>query len=599
MASLQYERVGQHDDDGKRESSNGSDDRRRTPEATNSSGTPSATTRLTPQTDSDENEEPDSDQDFGFGASDDDVDIEKTFRLKRLSKGSRRQPRGRKRGEDSEDSEGDSSDNDEEKYFRGGGPRRRGSESTTHSFMLYTPDEERAVVKRFDRRVVSLVALLYMLSFLDRSNIGNARVAGLTVDLHLTSSQYEWLLTSFYITYILFEWMTILYRLIPPHIYISICVLSWGVLASLQSVSTSFWSLILLRALLGVGEAAFGPGVPFYLSFFYKREELALRTGLFISAAPLATSFAGSLAYFITKHSGGPIAPWRLLFLIEGIPSVFVAVFAWSLIPDGPGKAKFLTRRQKKVAKLRLRKERRSGLDHGHKRVIWREIVQTLADPKCYLTALMFLSCNVAFSSLPVFLPTVIRQMGHSPSSSQALTAPPYLVAFLAVLLTAYLSDRLRDRSSFICFHALLGAAGYLLIAISGQLHWGTTWQYVGVYPAAIGFFSAITIIITWTINNQESDSKKGTGVAILNIIGQCGPLVGTHLYPDRDAPLYTKGMTVCAGFMLFVFFLSLSLRLFLRRKNRRMDLDAAADEANTTSISLRVKRDGRFRFIL
>ena len=116
--------------------------------------------------------------------------------------------------------------------------RRRESASTGHSFMLYTPDEEKAVIKRFDRRLVLFVALLYMLSFLDRSStsfsslegnldyladiksdIGNARIAGMETDLNLSSYQYEWLLRAFYISYILFEWMTLLWKVIPPHIY--------------------------------------------------------------------------------------------------------------------------------------------------------------------------------------------------------------------------------------------------------------------------------------------------------------------------------------------------------------------------------------------
>ena len=84
---------------------------------------------------------------------------------------------------------------------------------SVQSFELYTPDEEKEVVQKLDRRLVLFMALLYMLSFLDRSNIGNARIAGLAQDLRLTGSQYEWLLTAFYITYILFEWMTLMYRL--------------------------------------------------------------------------------------------------------------------------------------------------------------------------------------------------------------------------------------------------------------------------------------------------------------------------------------------------------------------------------------------------
>lgn len=183
--------------------------------------------------------------------------------------------------------------------------------------------------------------------------------------------------------------MTLLYRVIPAHAYIAICVASWGLMASLQSIATSFSSLLILRALLGISEAAFGPGVPFYLSFFYKRDELAFRTGLFISAAPLAISFASSLAWAITKASAFvPIAPWRMLFLVEGFPSIVVAVFAWYNIPDSPGTARYLSRRLRKVATIRLRKEKIvTGMEQEKRGLIWKEILETLKDPKCYLTA--------------------------------------------------------------------------------------------------------------------------------------------------------------------------------------------------------------------
>jgi phosphatidylinositol 3,5-bisphosphate 5-phosphatase len=271
-------------------------------------------------------------------------------------------------------------------------PRRKRGRAP--SFTLYTPDEERTVLRRLDRRLVLFVALLYLLSFLDRSNIGNARIAGLTEDLNLDSAQYEGLLTAFYVTYVLFEWMTLLYSVLPPHVYVALCVASWGLIASLQSVATSFGMMLLLRAALGIAEAAFGPGVPFYMSFFFRREELAFRTGLFISAAPLATSFASSLAWAITYLADrSPFAAWRLLFLIEGFPSMIVAVFAWIHLPDSPETAKFLTVRQRKVAALRLRDEREHQRTPSgpKKRLAWREIGKTLVDPKAYLTAVCIL----------------------------------------------------------------------------------------------------------------------------------------------------------------------------------------------------------------
>lgn len=154
--------------------------------------------------------------------------------------------------------------------------------------------------------------------------------------------------------------------------------------------------------------------------------------------------------------------------------------------------------------------------------------------------------------------------------TSQALSAPPYLVAFAIVLSTAQLSDRYRTRSVFIVFHSLLAASGYTIMAIAGAQHASAAWRYSGVFPATVGFFSAVTIIITWTINNQDSDSKKGTGVAMLNIIGQLGPLVGVQLYPDRDGPYYVKGMSICAAFMAAVAVLAVCQWKYLAAQNRQ-----------------------------
>ncbi|KIY03882.1 uncharacterized protein Z520_00573 [Fonsecaea multimorphosa CBS 102226] len=471
--------------------------------------------------------------------------------------------------------------------------KRRLRRTATHS-KDYTDEEEAAVVRKLDRRLVVFLGFLYLLSFLDRSNIGNARIAGLETDLALSSAQYDWLLTAFYITYIGFEWMILLYRILPAHIYIPLCVLSWGLVASLQSLATSFGQLLILRAILGITEAAFGPGVPFYMTYFYKRSELAYRVGLQISAAPLATSFAGSLAWVIVKLSqNGPIAPWRALFLVEGFPSIITAVVAWYWIPDSPSKARYLTARERKVAVMRLGAEESShGSSHSREpshasssaasslaqRLNVKEILATILDPKSYLTALMFLSVNVSFSSLPVFLPTIINSMSFSPLASQALAAPPYLFAFFFVLMVGRYSDKVPDsRSLFLMGVALLSAVSYAGMAIAGYLHeslgeaGSITIRYVGVYGAAMGLFSSVTLIITWTLNNQATATGKGTGLTILNIIGQCGPLIGVHLFPRTQGPLYVQGMAVCAGFMAVgVAGLAGVLRLVLQRENRR-----------------------------
>ena len=170
-----------------------------------------------------------------------------------------------------------------------------------------------------------------------------------------------------------------------------------------------------LRGLLGIFEAAFG-GVPFYLTLFYRREELALRTGLFISSAPLATAYAGFLAYAITSIPSR-IAPWRLLFLVEGFPSIIAGIFAYYLIPDSPSDVIFLSHDQRKIARRRLLvvrdDEEDTGTVVGYEEkggLRWGEVRQALGDASNWITALIFFFTNVSFASLPVFLPTIIRE---------------------------------------------------------------------------------------------------------------------------------------------------------------------------------------------
>ncbi|KAK6224685.1 major facilitator superfamily transporter [Colletotrichum tabaci] len=401
--------------------------------------------------------------------------------------------------------------------------RRRTSTSTVASFQLYTPDEERSVVRKHDRKLVLFVALLFMLGFLDRSNIGNARISGMEQDLQTNppwDGWYEWTLTAFYISYIFFEWMSLLWKLIPAHIYVSMIVLSWGLTASLQSVSVSYPMLIFLRVLL----------------------------------------------------ENGPIAPWRLLFLVEGFPSVIAAVAAWHIVPDSPETARYLTAREQKVARLRLRREkpRNKRGRESSRDLQGREVVAVLRDPMALLTAAMFFLTNMAYSSLPVFLPKILREMGHSRLESQGLSAPPYFLAFLVVLLTAHVSDRTQNRSVPIVLHALASAGGYAALAFAKPLGLSPLMRYLAVYPAAVGFFNVVTLTVAWSINNQASESRQGGGFALMQIIGQCGPLVGTRLYPDRDAPFYAPGMQACACAMLAVAVLAVFLRYYLVYLNRK-----------------------------
>lgn len=445
------------------------------------------------------------------------------------------------------------------------------------------PVAEKRLLRKIDRTLITLVFVCYLLGFLDRSNIGNAETAGMGKDLGYDDAQYQWLLTIFYIPYILFEWLALAWKIFPPHIWAGCTVLVWGLASTLQAAAFNWQGLMACRFILAMAEAAFSPGVPYLLSFFYRRDELGLRCGIFLSAAPLATTFAGALAYGITSgHSA--LANWRLLFLVEGLPTIVMAVVVYFKIPDSPDTAKFLTEEERQVACARtMMQTGQEGKERlGFGGISIREILSTFKQPQTLIQPLMYFSCNVSFASLPVFLPTILTTMGFTSITAQGLTAPPYFLSFLVCIASTYISDRTKQRGLVIVVLSLMGGIGYILLATVETV----AARYLGVFLAAAGVFPAIANILPWVLNNQGTDTKRGVGIAVLNLIGQCGPILGTRIFPTGDKPYYVKGMSICAGFMFFNAFLALTLRQYFVYMNKQFEraeaVTVGADQAES-----------------
>lgn len=160
-------------------------------------------------------------------------------------------------------------------------------------------------------------------------------------------------------------------------------------MSTCQAATKNWQGMMALRFLMGLFEAGFGPGVPYLLSFFYRRHELGLRCGMFFAAAPLANTFAGALAYGITSGHGS-LANWRVLFLVEGLPVVAASLLAWFFLPDSPQTARFLTAEEQEIARARAIVQ--SGDPERADKVQWKELALTLLDVKAWLMAVCILT---------------------------------------------------------------------------------------------------------------------------------------------------------------------------------------------------------------
>lgn len=352
------------------------------------------------------------------------------------------------------------------------------------------------------------------------------------------------------------------------------------------------------RFFMAMAEAGYGPGLPYLLSFFYMCGEIGLRCGIFLSAAPFATCFSGALAYGIT--SGHPaLANWKVLFLVEGIPTICLAFVAWFCLPDSPEKARFLNSDEKKVA--RARAIRQVGEESATRlgSVNFKEAGQALLDVKNWLISLMYFSCNVSFASLPVFMPAILTGMGFTSIHAQGLTAPPYFVSFLMCIITTWIADRTKQRGAVIIVLSVIAGIGYIVLASCK----GVGVRYFALFLAAIGVFPSIANILPWVLNNQGTATKRGVGIAMLQMIGQVGPVLGTRVFPASQGPYYHKGLYICGAFMFFNALLAFILRTYLSWQNKQADAreaEVAAAAADEKTGNIAVENEGfGFRNIL
>lgn len=447
--------------------------------------------------------------------------------------------------------------------------------------LSYSPAEEKKLLRKYDLHILSFLCIIYMLSFMDRTNIGNAYQAGMAKRLGLDhGSDYALILNVFYIGYILFQWCILLWKVWRPSIFVPFVVISWGIVSSCQGAVTNWTHLIATRFILGALEAAFSPGVYYYLSFYYHRTEMAKRVGVFQSFSPLSSSFSGAIAYAVTKYANPKIMePWRLLFVIEGLPSIVCGFIAFYAIYDGPYKCRFLTPREKDIARARTLAQAGS-VDRGGSSISLSDTIAVLKDPKIWFHTLLYFSMNVASVPIPIFLPTILAGIGYTDIAAQGMSAPPYLAAVVAILAVCYFSDKYTQRAYAIvgcCGTALIG---YLMLALPGinahgaaaESHYAGV-RYFGLFLAIPGVYASHAIIMTWTGDNQGTDSKRGMGYILLHVFGLTGPILGTRLFPKSTAPRYVRGISITMGFVFLTLVVSLIYRAYLARLNRKLDM--------------------------
>lgn len=262
--------------------------------------------------------------------------------------------------------------------------------------------QERSLIRKLDIRLLPALSILYLLSFLDRSNVANARLDGLTTSLHMTGNQYLTGLTLYFVGYVLFEIpCQIVLKKTTPRFWLPTLTLVWGIVATLLGVVQNMDGFFAARFFLGVTESGLFPGVIYYLSLWYKRRERTFRVALFFSAASLAGAFGGILAFGIGHISVHGWIGWRWIFIVEGLLTIVLAGCSYFFITNYPATTTWLSAAEKRFIYNRLKADSDASNNEGF---TWHNVALALRDPKCYLYAFAFHTMSLPLYTLSLFL---------------------------------------------------------------------------------------------------------------------------------------------------------------------------------------------------
>ncbi|KAI9241726.1 MAG: major facilitator superfamily domain-containing protein [Podila humilis] len=431
-------------------------------------------------------------------------------------------------------------------------------------------DEIKRIRWKVDKRLIPMLALIYLCSYLDRANIGNAKVAGMETDLQLKPGRFNTALSIFYIGYVLGEIpANMALKTIGPRMWIPLVMLAWGgVMISMAAIKNES-GLYAGRFFLGLAESGFAPGPMFVISIWYIRQEQAIRAGLFFSAATVAGAFGGVLAYGISHMDGvSGLRGWQWIFIIEGIPTLVMCVVAFFVLPDFPANAKFLTPAERDLTMKRLQADAGPA---NETEFTWEQFWAAFKDWKVYLHMSIGFFHAIPHAALGLSIPSIVEGFNFDHVTTQIMTAPVYVVACLFTLAMAHSSDKRKERGYHATITILVSIAGYLLLVLTRNA--STAARYISLMICTSGNFAFTPVALSWPSANIGGHTKRGVALAMIISFAQIGSAIGGQLYRDDDAPTYKRGHLMSVGCLAVDILLVLLMKRMLVHENNRREL--------------------------
>lgn len=423
------------------------------------------------------------------------------------------------------------------------------------------------VIRKNTAKIVPFVFLLYIISYLDRSNVGYAALQ-MNAELALTTEAFGFISGIFFLGYFLFEVPSnVMLNRFGARVWIARILISWGVLAALSAFVQNAGQLYVLRFLLGVAEAGFFPGIIVYLTHWFRSKELATTVALFTSAIPVSYILGAPMSTWIMDHvhwlgwSG-----WRWMLFLEGVPAVLLGIVCYFRLVDRPSDAKWLTADEKAWLMAELDNERKARTNLQHL-----STMQVMGNGRVLYLSLIYFIYQCGSLGIGYWMPQIIKGMSGTLTTFEIglIATIPYIVATLAMVLWSRSSDARNERK----YHSALPLA-VATLALAGVAYAQSpvaaialiTIALAGLYSFKSPFWALPTLFL--------SRETASVSIAVINSIGNLGGFVGPFLIGViKGTPAGKSSPTFALAFLAILLLISFLMTVCIRTQNQEPQL--------------------------
>ncbi|KAF9227795.1 MFS general substrate transporter [Gyrodon lividus] len=434
--------------------------------------------------------------------------------------------------------------------------------------------------RKIDWHIMPFMCIMYLITFMDKTTLGEAAVLGILESAHLNATQFNWLGTIFYLSYLVFQYpQNLALQRFPVGKWMSINIFFWAVALCCHAACTSFGGLFAVRFLLGICEAAITPGFMIVTSMFYTHAEQTRRVGYWFLMNGFAVIILGFVSYGVLHTHTPNFMPWQWLMIITGTITLVTSILFWLFFPDSPTNAWFLTPEERAAAVQRIQVNQ-TGIENKLFKI--EQFYETVKDPKTWLLAFFAAASNIV-NSLTNQRQLIVAQFGFSDIQTTLLGCVDGVVEILTIFIGVTLASQNSIGRSYagvlMYIPAILGAILVSVLPSSNKI--GLLFSYwISIF--AIAPFS---IFLGWVGSITAGHTKRITTNGIVLCAYAIGNAVSQFMWKAQYQPRNHVPWAVITATNFASAVTLLVLRYLYSSENKRREREIRDDKYDSTFV--------------